>query len=126
MTKVIDCLTSSFDYCEFTITRGKKHTYVGMDIDYSNDESVSSSLVTYILEAIDTLAEDLKDNDVSTPASEHLFDVNPSSPPLSNERRELLHSITTKLLFVTTRGYPDIYTPYSFLTSRVSNATEGD
>ena len=55
----------------------------------------------------------------ATPASEHLFEVreddDPSKQPLSEERAQLFHRTTAKLLFVCNRPRRDIQLPISFL-----------
>ena len=112
-------------YGDLSITRGNEHTYVGMDFSFPGDGTVQVDMSPYLKEALDEFP-DLVDKLVTSPASNHIFDVDPNATPLSKERRELLHHLVAKLLFVSTRARPDIHLPISFLTSRVSKADEDD
>jgi hypothetical protein len=122
-TDIINYLESIFG--EMTVVRGNKHTYVGMDISFPGDGTVKINMKSYLSEAIKAFPDELIGK-ASTPATEHIFEVNEKSPKLPENKRELLHSIVAKLLFVSTRGRPDIHLPISFLTSRVSKADEDD
>ena len=42
---------------EIQVARGKKHTYVGMDLEYSSPGEVIVSTEIYIIEAIDEFPE---------------------------------------------------------------------
>ena len=73
----------------------------------------------------------------TTPARRDIFEVNETSAPLTEELREIFHSITALLLYVlirqncvtalllyvSIRGHPDILLPVSFLCTRVGKAT---
>ena len=43
-----------------------------------------------------------------SPAGHQLFDTNPDKELLDNDRKELFHTITTKLLYIMKGGRPDI------------------
>jgi hypothetical protein len=92
-------------YGKMTVTRGTKHTYIGMDIKFMGNGEVQIFMKDYILEAIEMFPEDCTGKAV-TPARNHLFRVNPTGTKLSEERRAILHSITAKLLFVSKRAAP--------------------
>jgi hypothetical protein len=126
-SKVVDELLEylSSIYGELSITRGDRHTYVGMDFYFPGDGTVKIDMSTYLKEALDEFP-DTVDKLVTSPASNHIFDVDPTATPLNEERRELLHHLVAKLLFVSTRARPDIHLPISFLTSRVSKADTDD
>ena len=121
--RILDYLTEQFE--ELSTTRGNNHTYVGMAISFPGDGTVQIDMSPYLLEALEDFPEEL-DRLVTSPAANHIFEINENSPKLSEERREKLHSIVAKLLFVSTRGRPDIHLPISFLTSRVTKADEDD
>jgi hypothetical protein len=107
------------------VTRGNKHTYVGMDIEYTRNGEAQILMAEYITESINDFPEECSAH-ARTPAASHLFDIDVGSPTLLEERRKLLHSITAKLLFVAKRARPDIQVPISFLSSRVTVADEDD
>ena len=52
--------------------------------------------------------------------------MNENCERLPEEKRQILHSIVAKLLYVATKDRPDIYLPIAFLTSRVSRADTDD
>ena len=56
------------------VVRGKKHTYVGMDLDYRMLGEAIVSMDSYITEAIDEFAEEMMKT-IKTPAGNHLFKV---------------------------------------------------
>ena len=112
-------------YGKMTVTRGNKHTYVGMDIEFTKNGEVELTMKDYIREALKEFGEDCSAK-AASPAASHLFQVNPKGIPLAEEKRKLLHSITAKLLFVSSRARPDIQVPIAFLTTRVTKADEDD
>jgi hypothetical protein len=101
------------------VTYGNKHTYVGMDIEYTGNGEAKILMTTYIQEALDDFPEDCTKY-AKTPASAHLFGVNKDCIKISESHRRLLHGIVAKLIFVTKRARPDTAVPISFLTTRVT------
>jgi hypothetical protein len=112
-------------YGKMTITRGDKHNYIGMDIEFTGNGEVQILMKDYIEEALEMFPEDCTGH-VTTPAANLLFTVDPSATRLSEAKRTLLHSITAKLLFVVKRARPDSQVPISFLTGRVTKADTDD
>ena len=98
-------------------TRGKEHTFLGMDIKYTKDKKVLINLKNHILEAIEAFGEDLGP-EVKSPAAKWLFKVNDKARKLSGNKADIFHSITMKLLWISQRGRPDVITPISFLCTR--------
>ena len=111
-------------YGKLSVTRGRKQTYVGMDIEYCSDRSVEISMKPYLLEAIVEFEEMGEKIECSkpTPAAAYLFNVDEKSPVLSEKVAKRFHKIVAKLLFVCCRGRPDINVDISFLTTRVSKS----
>ena len=62
----------------------------------------------------------------ATPALENLFEIDGASSLLSEDDKEHFHSVVAKLLFLAKRARPDLLTAVTFLTTRVSAATEED
>ena len=62
----------------------------------------------------------------ATPALENLFEIDGASSLLSEDDKEHFHSVMEKLLFLAKRARPDLLTAVTFLTTRVSAATEED
>lgn len=104
---------------------GKKHTYLGMEVEFCDDGSLKLSQIDYIKEAIEDFGEDLG-RKAPNPAGKNCFKVDPSATKLDEPKRKRFHSIVQKLLWVTKRSRPDIMVPISFLTKRVTKATGQD
>ena len=56
---------------------------------------------------------------MKSPAQNHLFQVNEDSTKLVGKQREIFHSVTQKLLYITKQVIPDLETAAAFLTTRV-------
>jgi hypothetical protein len=124
---VVDNMISIIEarYGKMVVTHGNVHTYVGMDIKFTDDGEVKILMKQYIEESLEAFPEDCSKKQ-KTPAAAHLFEVNPECPKLSEKDRRTLHSITAKMLFVTKRARPDIQVPIAFLASRVTVADQDD
>ena len=126
-SKVVDDVLNKIErrFGKLTITRGKQHTFLGMDIDFIGNAKVEIAMRSYVLECIEPYG--LKKNETAvTPARNDLFDINEDSPKLPFDEAELLHSIVAKLLYVSNRARPDILLPVAFLCTRVRQPTEQD
>ena len=109
-------------YKKVKVTRGTKHSYLGMVMDFSTPGQVTISTPGFVEELI-------KDYDSTktaiTPADENLFTLRPS-PLLDAEEAKKFHSLVAKLLYLSKRTRPDILTLVAFLTTRVQSPTEDD
>jgi hypothetical protein len=75
-------------------TRGTRHEYLGMTLDYTTLGQVEVSMTEYIKSMINSFAGDTGENrTVSTPWSESLFKVNDKSKALTQELQEKFHTI---------------------------------
>ena len=63
--------------------------------------------------------------EVTSPAQNHLRDVNPNGFPINKAKSESFHSIVAKLLWIMKRARPDLETAVSFICTRVSKS-DGD
>jgi hypothetical protein len=124
---VVDIMISIIEarYGKMVVTHENAHTYVGMDIKFTNDGEVKILTKQYIEESLEAFPEDCSKKE-KPPAAAHLFEVNPECPKLSEKDRRTLDSITAKMLFVTKRERPDIQVPIAFLASRVTVADHQD
>ena len=79
-------------------------------------ENITEKLTKYgfVANGYDSLFPEPLDKEVSTPTAKHLFEVNPNCEKISEHDRKLLHSIVAKLLYVATKGRPDIYLSIAF------------
>ena len=108
-----------------TVTRRKKHFFLGMDIEFHTNGTVEIKMVDYLTEAI--AESDMKISRMhSTPARKDLFDVGETATPLAKAENELFHRVVAKLLYIAIRARLDILLPVTFLCMRVSKATIED
>ena len=63
---------------------------------------------------------------VTTPASEHLREVDPNGIKLDDERKQIFHTITARSLFCGKRARPDLQPTVAFLCTRVTCPDEDD
>ena len=126
VTEMIDLLEEEFGKeAPLTKTRGKVHEYLGMTIDFSEDGKVKFSMIDYVQKMLDSLPEDMGGESI-TPASNHLFEVNPEAVRLDEATSELFHHNTAKLLFLCKRARPDTQTAVAFLCTRVQGPDVDD
>ena len=112
-------------YGKIRTTKGKQHTYVGMDLDFSNDGEVTVKMSDYLKETIEDFPIEITGT-ASTPVSLFLFTTNPDAEKLNERDAKAFHTAVAKLLFVTKRARGDIITAISFLTTRVKSPDEDD
>ena len=97
VSEVIKTLEDTFG--EMTGTRGKKHTFVGMDIEFKEDGKVELSMREYLQECINTFGEAFNGG-AKTPARPSLFEIDKDSGQLCDRKKDIFHRIVAKLLFV--------------------------
>ena len=73
-----------------TITRGKVHKYLGMNIDYSSPGKLIFSMINYIGKMIDDIPKYMK-GEPATPAAHQLFDIVEDATELSQANTDLFH-----------------------------------
>jgi hypothetical protein len=112
-------------YLGLVISRGKKHTLLGMKIEFLKGGKLSIDTSEYIKEAIKDFKEDVSKT-VNSAAAHSLFSVDVRSAPLCCTKGDSYHSVVAKLLWVMKRGRPDIKTAIAFLCTRVKAPTEQD
>ena len=70
-----------------TVSRGKVHDYLGMDIDYTGDHNVKISMIKYLKKIFVSFPEETRST-AETPAAEYLFKV--ADEKMSNGRLSTL------------------------------------
>jgi len=110
---------------KMTVTRGDKHTFLGMDLKFPGDGTLWINMKQHILGAIEAFNEPLT-RSAATPAVRGLFNVDDESKELSEEKKERFVSVVMKLLWVAKRGRPDTELTTAFLCTRSSKCTEQD
>jgi hypothetical protein len=109
-----------------TTTRGRIHEYLGMTIDFSTKGKVMIRMDDYVDNILSESREDMN-GVASSPAAEHLFEVNDVDPDLLPEKdAQYFHTMTAKLLFLSKRARPDLQQAVAFLTTRVRKPDSDD
>ena len=86
-----------------TVQRGRKHEYLGMTIEYTDDQKVKFTMTDYVDGLLSEMTDDMKGVAV-TPAASHLNEVNDKAEKLSDARRDTFHHLTAKLLYLSKRA----------------------
>eukprot|EP00804_Cyclotella_cryptica_P010072 CCRYP_018045-RB/>CCRYP_018045-RB protein AED:0.27 eAED:-0.33 QI:0/-1/0/1/-1/1/1/0/595 len=112
-------------YGNISVSRGDRHTYLGMDLDYSEKGKCKVSMEGYTKEIIDSFPEVIRGTS-ATPAADHLFKTRENGKKLPEEQAAAFHRTTAQLLFLGGRARRDIQTAVAFLTTRVKVPDEDD
>ena len=123
VTKIIGAIEEKFG--KMTVTRGKEHVFLGMNIRMKEDGTVGVKMTEYLREAIEDSGLDIK-RTATTPARKDLFEIDEDSEALPTEEAERFHSVVAKLLYVAIRARMDILLAIIFLCSRVAKCTRQD
>ena len=109
-------------------SRGKKHDYLAMMLDYSTPGVVKIDMANYITKVLDEFAfgKEIGEAGAKTPAAEHLFKTNDECQKLPPDKKEEFHTTVAKLLFLCCPARPEINCAVSFLCSRVQWSNEDD
>jgi hypothetical protein len=114
--KVVDSIIIEIEkkFGNMTITRGKEHTFLGMNITFNEDRTVSIGMREYIQEAINEFEGEIT-RTASSPAKANLFESDQNSPFLEKKQKENFHSIVAKLLYACKRSRLDIQLAIAYL-----------
>lgn len=123
VSNVIEKIEERFG--KMTVTRGKEHVFLGMDISFHDDGTVKVIMKDDIKEAIEDFDDEVT-RTAATPARKTLFEIDERSEPLGSAKKENFHSVVAKLLYVSKRARLDIQMAVSFLCTRVSCSTVQD
>jgi hypothetical protein len=120
LDEVVNKLIATFEGA--TVHRGVKHSYLGMEFDFSVVGEVSVSMSGYV----DKILKEFEvTGTAETPASNTLFQVL-EGPVINAAQAKDFHTRSASLLYLGKRVRPDILTAVSFLTSRTQAPTEAD
>jgi hypothetical protein len=121
VTKTIEGLKSIYGH-DMRLSRGNKHDYLGMDLDYSNVGEVKITMINYLKGVLDDFPEAIVST-AATPAADHLFTIRPKNEckPLNESEAMAFHHSVAQLIFTSARARKDKQTAIAFLTTRVTN-----
>ena len=123
VTGVMDEVEKHFG--KLTITRGRVHCFLGMNITLRKDKKIEIEMQDQIQEAIAAFGEKLMGR-VTSPSARHLMTVNDDAKKLVGKQKDVFHSVTAKLLFIEKRARPDIEPTIAYLCTRVDKSDEDD
>jgi Reverse transcriptase (RNA-dependent DNA polymerase) len=123
VTSIINTLENHFE--KMTVTRGKEHVFLGMNIRYTEERTAVVTMKQYLQEALDECGMDIT-RAAATPARKNLFEVDTTSELLKKDDSERFHRVVAKLLYVSIRARMDILLANGFLSTRVSKSTQQD
>jgi len=121
VTNIIEMLSKEFgNEAPLTVTRGAIHDYLGMTLDFSERGIAKIDMKQYITNILDEMPIEMAGG-CTTPAANHLFEVDPEAEKLNDQTKEFFHHVTAQLLFLCKRARPDIQTAIAFLCTRVQH-----
>jgi hypothetical protein len=123
VTEVISKIEERFG--KMTVTRGTEHVFLGMDIRFIGDGTLTIGMKGYVEDAIAEFGEDVS-RSATTPAGRGIFEVDNDAVLLEKDKADLYHKVVAKLLYVSHRGRPDIQLAIAFMCTRVSCSTTQD
>lgn len=123
VTTIIGKLEERFD--KMTVTRGKEHVFLGMNIRYTNEHTAVVTMREYLKEAINESGLNVT-RTATTPARKNLFDVDDKAETLCRDEADIFHSVVAKLLYVSIRARMDLLLAIGFQCTRVSKCTKQD
>ena len=107
---VIDFLNT--DYSKVNVYRGHVSDYLCMLFDFSLSISMGNIVAEFLQEL--AVADDAH---AESPAASHLYIIDNSEVMLDDKTSKHPHSSVVKVLYMATRGRPDILKAVSFLTT---------
>jgi hypothetical protein len=114
------------NYGAVKATRGDRHDYLGMVLDFSKKGTLIVDMCDYVAEMIEESMLMLGPKDTAlTPAADDLF-AEGTGDPLCVTRGDLFHRISAKGLFVCKRARPDTHPTVAVLCTRVRRPIEDD
>jgi hypothetical protein len=117
VTDVIEKIEAK--YGKMTVIREKHHLFLGMDITFNDDATVTLLMKEYLKEAIANLGMDAS-RVAATPVKRDLFAIDDKSDHLEKKKGKLLHSIVAKLLYISKQARNDLQLAVAFLCTLVS------
>jgi hypothetical protein len=90
---------------KLSMRTGRKHEYLGMDMEFNKDGILEVLMIAYLKNVIEQFPEEISGR-ASSPAAEHLFAVRDKieARVLEEERALAFHHMVAQLLFMCTRA----------------------
>jgi len=107
------------------ITRGNRHEYLGMVLDYSTPGVLKIDMTEYVKAMVKEFPYEIKGKG-KFPWNDSLFKVDEDSKKLELGRSKVFHTFVMKGMFLAKRGRQDILPGIAFLATRTKEPTEED
>ena len=106
ITEFIEWLKHTYEYIfedglgAMQVSRGKKHDYLGMQLDFTKNGKVKFTMDDYVMDMVRVFhPHDKTTQTAKTPTAEHLFKVNNNAAPLLQEGIPIFHNFVAHALF---------------------------
>ena len=116
VTEILETMKKRFG--DLKIIRGKKHTFLGINFEFTDDKILAIDMIEQLEESITLFGEAIYGN-VTSCAAKGLTTIDASSPLMDTKRANIFHSVVAKLLFIAKRARPDTEPTVNFLCTRV-------
>ncbi|KAG7371066.1 reverse transcriptase RNA-dependent DNA polymerase [Nitzschia inconspicua] len=104
--------------------RGKRHDYLAMWLDYTEEGVLQVDMRPYVKSMIEDFPEKIGTS--RNPWTEKLFQTDDKSKKLEKKKAKDFHTFVMKGMFLCKRGRQDIQPAIAFLSTRTSEPTESD
>ena len=94
-------------YGNMALQRRKQLNYIGMELDYRNEDKFIVTMNSYIKKTLEEFPEE-DWNPASSPSRNHLFKDNKDGRPLDEKCALLSHHLNANLLFISKQEHHDI------------------
>ena len=117
---------ASDDIGEVKVTRGHRHNYLAMVLDFSRPGVLQLDTTNYVKGMVANFPAKLE-GEGAIPWTPKLFAVDNKSKRLDDERATIFHTFVMKGMFLCKRARQDIQEPgIAFLSTRTSELSEED
>ena len=99
-------------------SRGKYHDYLEMFLDFRKEGKQIVDMRKYLKDTYKMFTEELGGY-VTSPAADHLYNVNYNFLSLDEKRKQNFHTITARTYFFKKLARPDLLPTVSFLCTRL-------
>ena len=126
LTKFL-CYLGNIHGTKLSMHTGRKHDYLGVDMEFCEDGVLEVSMFKYLNNVIEDSPEIIRGR-AAMPSHNKLFKIrdDAEAKKLSKEQVLAFHHTVAQLLFMATRARRDIQTAMAFLTTRVKSPDEDD
>jgi hypothetical protein len=106
-------------------TRGKRHDYLGMWLDFSVPGKLQVDMTYYAKSMCEDFPEKLTGK-TKGPWNENLFKVDETAKKLDAEKAKVFHTFVMRGMFLCKRGRQDLQPGVAFMSTRVTKPNKGD